>query len=112
MQKYIFYSYVLECACKYILLFKTVLEIPILLQSVGRSSYMYMDVIGPIILGASTIDWSPLATVHVVPRACWKFFPRISLDSPVATDHHPDTSLTSPSDTMATPRYNTRPGMS
>ena len=78
-----------------------------------------MDVIGPIILGASPIDWRLLATVHptlplhVVPRACKKFFPRISLDSHlVTTDHPPDTSLTSPSHTMATLRYNTRSGMS
>ena len=77
-----------------------------------------MDVIGPIILGASPIDWRLLSTVHptmplnVVPRACRKYFPRTPIDNQAATDHPPDTSTTSPSDPLTTLRYNTRSGMS
>ena len=84
----------------------------------ASSSTRDMDVIGPIILGASPIDWKLLATVHptmplnVVPRAYRKHFPSGSNDNHDAMDHPPDTSTTPPSDPLATPRYNTRSGMS
>ena len=77
-----------------------------------------MDVIEPIILAASPIDWRLLSIVHptlplnVIPRAHRKYFPGGSTDNQAATDHPPDTSTTNPSDPLATLRYNTRSGMS
>ena len=84
----------------------------------ASSSTRDMDVIEPIILAASPIDWRLLSTVHptlplnVIPRAHRKYFPGGSTDNPAATDHPPDTSTTTPSDPLATLRYNTRSGMS
>ena len=83
----------------------------------ATSSTRDMDKIGPIILGAS-IDWKliaithPTLPLHIVPRAYKKFFPGISLDSQGTIDHPPDISPISPSDTLATPRYNLRSRMS
>ena len=84
----------------------------------ASSSTRDMDIIGPIILGASPIDWKLMVASHpthppqVVPKACKRFFPIVSPDNQADTIHPPDTSTTSPSDTMTTPRYNTRSGMS
>ena len=56
----------------------------------ASSSIRDMDVLGPIILGASPVDWKLLATVHptlplhVVPKAYKRLFTKPSLDSPTA----------------------------
>ena len=84
----------------------------------ATSSTRDMDKIGPIILGASPIDWKLLATthptlpLHIVPKAHKKFFPGIPLASQGTIDHPPDSTPNPPSDNLATPRYNLRSGLS
>ena len=62
-----------------------------------------MDILGPIILGASPIDWKLLASAHptlsldVVPKAYKRFFTNPSLDNPIAPVELPQPPLAPPS---------------